>query len=171
MCGISGFLGWGGQPADEQIARRMTATLRHRGPDDEGYYVDGPVALGHRRLRVIAPESGRQPLSNEDGSVWAILNGEIYNYVELRETLLRRGHRFTTESDTEVIVHAWEEWGEACLERFRGMFAFALWDERQEMLFEVREALCAQLAPGAIRVARYDVIDADTVCTGCNWPP
>src|SRR5205823_964192 len=77
VCGISGFLGWGRQPADEQIARRMTATLRHRGPDDEGYYVDGPVALGHRRLRVIAPESGRQPLSNEDGSVWAILNAEL----------------------------------------------------------------------------------------------
>ncbi|PYO17519.1 MAG: hypothetical protein DMD85_23320 [Candidatus Rokuibacteriota bacterium] len=84
MCGISGFLGWGGQPADEQIARRMTATLRHRGPDDEGYYVDGPVALGHRRLRVIAPESGRQPLSNEDGSVWAILNGEIYNWTSAK---------------------------------------------------------------------------------------
>jgi asparagine synthase (glutamine-hydrolysing) len=80
VCGISGFLGWGRQPADEGIARRMTATLRHRGPDDEGYYVAGPVALGHRRLRVIDLATGRQPLSNEDGTVWAMLNGEIYNY-------------------------------------------------------------------------------------------
>jgi len=141
VCGISGFLGWGRQPADEQIARRMTATLRHRGPDDEGYYVDGPVALGHRRLRVIAPESGRQPLSNEDGSVWAILNGEIYNYVELREALLRRGHRFTTESDTEVIVHAWEDFGEACVEHFNGMFALALWDARSQVLLLARDRM------------------------------
>ncbi|HEY3099454.1 MAG TPA: asparagine synthase (glutamine-hydrolyzing) [Methylomirabilota bacterium] len=141
MCGISGFLGWGRQPADEGIARRMTATLRHRGPDDEGYYVAGPVALGHRRLRVIDLATGRQPLSNEDGTVWAMLNGEIYNYRELRETLLERGHRFTTASDTEVIVHAWEDFGEACVEYFNGMFALALWDARSQVLLLARDRM------------------------------
>jgi asparagine synthase (glutamine-hydrolysing) len=141
VCGISGFLGWGRQPADEGIARRMTATLRHRGPDDEGYYVAGPVALGHRRLRVIDLATGRQPLSNEDGTVWAMLNGEIYNYRELRETLLERGHRFTTASDTEVIVHAWEDFGEACVEYFNGMFALALWDARSQVLLLARDRM------------------------------
>lgn len=141
MCGISGFLSSGGQPADSQIVRRMTATLRHRGPDDDGYHVDGPVALGHRRLRVIDLETGRQPLSNEDGTVWAMLNGEIYNYVELREALRRRGHRFTTRSDTEVIVHAWEDFGEACVEYFNGMFALAVWDARSQVLLLARDRM------------------------------
>jgi asparagine synthase (glutamine-hydrolysing) len=141
MCGICGFLGPGHERADLDIVRRMTATLRHRGPDDEGYHVDGPVALGHRRLRVIDLASGRQPLSNEDGTVWAILNGEIYNHVELREALLGRGHRFATRSDTEVVVHAWEDFGEDCLGYFNGMFALALWDERRQVLLLARDRM------------------------------
>jgi asparagine synthase (glutamine-hydrolysing) len=141
MCGISGFVGWGREAADVAILRRMTATLHHRGPDDDGYYVDGPVALGHRRLRVIDLAGGRQPLSNEDGTVWAMLNGELYNYRELRDALLRRGHRFTTASDTEVIVHAWEDFGEGCIEHFNGMFALALWDARSQVLLLARDRM------------------------------
>ena len=108
VCGISGYLSLAGQRADAGIIRRMTATLRHRGPDDEGFYVEGPVALGHRRLRIIDLETGRQPIANETGSVRVILNGEIYNFRELRARLRERGHRFATRSDTGVIVHAWE---------------------------------------------------------------
>ena len=101
----------------------MTATLRHRGPDDEGYYVNGPVALGHRRLNIIDLATGHQPIANETGTIHAMLNGEIYNYRRLATELQARGHRFTTSSDTEVIVHAWEEYGEDCLAHFNGMFA------------------------------------------------
>ena len=141
MCGISGFVGPGHERADASIVRRMTATLRHRGPDDEGYYVSGPVAFGHRRLCIIDLETGHQPLSNEDGTVWAMLNGEIYNYVELREALIERGHRFKTRSDTEVVVHAWEEFGEDCVGHFNGMFALALWDERRQFLLLARDRM------------------------------
>jgi len=108
VCGISGYLSLAGQRADAGIIRRMTATLRHRGPDDEGFYVEGPVALGHRRLRIIDLETGRQPIANETGSVRLILKGEIYTFRELRARLRERGHRFATRSDTGVIVHAWE---------------------------------------------------------------
>src|SRR5438552_18092109 len=104
MCGLSGFLSLDQKRADPAIVRRMAATLRHRGPDDEGYYVDGPIALGHRRLQIIDLATGRQPIANETGTVHAILNGEIYNFQSLAETLRERGHRFTTRSDTEVIV-------------------------------------------------------------------
>jgi asparagine synthase (glutamine-hydrolysing) len=141
MCGICGFLGPGHEPADLDIARRMTATLRHRGPDDEGYYVNGPVALGQRRLSIIDLETGHQPVSNEDGTVWAMLNGEIYNHVELREGLIRRGHRFTTRSDTEVLVHAWEDFGEDCIGYLNGMFALALWDGRRQVLLLARDRM------------------------------
>lgn len=135
MCGISGFLTPSQGQADPQIIRRMTATLHHRGPDDAGFYVDGPVALGHRRLRIIDLETGRQPIANETGTVWVILNGEIYNFPELRTWLEGKGHRFSTKSDTEVIVHAYEELAEECVAHFNGMFAFALWDaERQTLL-------------------------------------
>src|SRR5262245_66582445 len=113
----------------------MTATLRHRGPDDEGYRVEGPVALGHRRLQIIDLATGQQPIANETGTVHAMLNGEIYNYRSLRDTLRARGHRFTTNSDTEVIVHAWEEFGPECLAHCNGMFAFVLWDARRRVLF------------------------------------
>ncbi len=141
MCGISGCLSLAGERADAGIIRRMTATLRHRGPDDEGFYVEGPVALGHRRLRIIDLETGRQPIANETGSVHVILNGEIYNFGELRTRLQDKGHRFSTQADTEVIVHAWEEFGEDCVAHFNGMFAFALWDAERETLLLARDRL------------------------------
>jgi asparagine synthase (glutamine-hydrolysing) len=141
VCGISGYLSLAGERADAGIIRRMTATLRHRGPDDEGFYVEGPVALGHRRLRIIDLDTGRQPIANETGSVRVILNGEIYNFGELRTRLREKGHRFATRSDTEVIVHAWEEFGEECVAHFNGMFAFALWDAERATLFLARDRL------------------------------
>jgi asparagine synthase (glutamine-hydrolysing) len=141
MCGLSGFVSLNQRPADEAVVRRMTATLRHRGPDDEGYYVDGSVALGHRRLNIIDLATGRQPIANETGTVHAMLNGEIYNYRSLADDLRARGHRFTTSSDTEVIVHAWEEFGEDCVTRFNGMFALVLWDAERRTLFAARDRM------------------------------
>jgi asparagine synthase (glutamine-hydrolysing) len=141
VCGLSGFVSLADKRADCAIVRRMAATLRHRGPDDEGYYVDGPVALGHRRLQIIDLATGRQPVANETGTVHAILNGEIYNYRSLTDTLRARGHRFTTSSDTEAIVHAWEEFGPDCLAHFHGMFAFAIWDAERQTLFAARDRM------------------------------
>ncbi|MEM4389303.1 MAG: asparagine synthase (glutamine-hydrolyzing) [Candidatus Micrarchaeia archaeon] len=137
MCGIAGFLG----PGDANILKRMLALLRHRGPDDWGIFAERNVALGMRRLSVIDLKTGHQPQSNEDGDVHIVFNGEIYNYQQLRKELELRGHRFTTKSDTETIVHAYEEWGTACLSRLRGMFAFALWDAKRKMLFLARDRL------------------------------
>jgi len=119
----------------------MTATLCHRGPDDEGYYVEGPVALGHRRLNIIDLSTGHQPIANETGAVHAMLNGEIYNYRSLTDILRARGHRFTTNSDTEVIVHAWEEFGENCVAHFNGMFALVVWDAERQTLFAARDRM------------------------------
>jgi asparagine synthase (glutamine-hydrolysing) len=141
MCGIAGFLVPPGERADRAIAERMIAALRHRGPDAVGYHVDGRVALGIARLRIIDLQTGDQPIANEDGSVHVVLNGEIYNYRTLREELSGLGHRFATRSDTEVIVHAWEEFGEACPESLNGMFALALWDRRREQLFLARDRM------------------------------
>ncbi len=149
MCGIAGAA-WTRRSAeiDSVILRRMTDLIVHRGPDAEGQHIapasgnaEAGVALGFRRLSIIDLSTGNQPLSNEDGSVWVVFNGEIYNYVELREELLAKGHRFATHSDTEVIVHAYEEYGIECLQKFRGMFAFALWDDRQERLVLARDRL------------------------------
>lgn len=140
MCGICGKLNFAaesrGDPAD---ARRMLDPIRHRGPDDEGVYCGRQTMLGHRRLSIIDLSTGHQPLSNEDGSVWIVLNGEIYNYRELRRYLLERGHKFRTESDTEVIVHLYEELGPRCVEKLRGMFAFAIWDEKKRSLLLARD--------------------------------
>lgn len=119
----------------------MTNSLRHRGPDGQGMHVHGPAALGHRRLSIIDLVSGAQPMANEDDRVWVTYNGELYNFVELRDQLKAAGHVFRTSSDTEVIVHAWEEWGEKCVERFRGMFAFAIADYRRRVLFLARDHL------------------------------
>jgi asparagine synthase (glutamine-hydrolysing) len=141
MCGLSGFVSLDHRPADPAIVRRMNATLRHRGPDDEGYYVDGPVALGHRRLNIIDLTTGHQPIANENGTVHAMLNGEIYNYRSLAASLRERGHRFSTSSDTEVIVHAWEEFGEECLAHFNGMFALVIWDSERQTLFAARDRM------------------------------
>lgn len=139
MCGIAGILGTDRAPVDPALLARMTDALRHRGPDDEGHYCAGPIGLGQRRLSIIDLATGHQPLSNEDGSVWVVFNGEIYNYRELRPELEKQGHRFATHSDTEVIVHAYEQYGPDCLRRFRGMFAFAIWDARQRTLFLARD--------------------------------
>jgi len=117
----------------------MLDTIRHRGPDDEGTYFAPHIGLGHRRLSIIDLSTGHQPLSNEDGSVWIVFNGEIYNYQELQKELTSKGHIFTTKSDTEVIVHLYEEYGESCVDRLRGMFAFALWDAKQKTLFLARD--------------------------------
>src|SRR6185295_255441 len=110
--------------------RRMTETMLHRGPDDEGFLVDGPLALGMRRLSIIDLEGGHQPIFNEDGSIGVILNGEIYNFQSLAKELEQLGHHFRTRADSEVIAHAYEEWGADCVQRLQGMFAFAVWDRR-----------------------------------------
>lgn len=138
MCGICGVVG-GRSEREVDAVRAMTRALAHRGPDDDGLEaVDGAV-LGHRRLTIIDLTDGRQPLCNEDGSTWITYNGEIYNYRELRAELTRAGHRFRTDTDTEVLVHLYEEEGERCLRRLRGMFAFAIWDGRRRRLFAARD--------------------------------
>src|SRR5690242_10113612 len=140
MCGIAGkFVLGHGEKISAELMTRMCRTLAHRGPDDEGYYIDGPVGLGHRRLSIIDLESGHQPISNEDETVWVVFNGEIYNYVELRRQLIEQGHRFRTSTDTEVIVHLYEEMGEAFVTQLRGMFAIALWDRRLQRLLLARD--------------------------------
>jgi asparagine synthase (glutamine-hydrolysing) len=140
MCGIAGLIGLGERQVDPEVARRMGKLLVHRGPDGEGLEQPRPhVALAHRRLSIIDIEGGHQPMSNEDGTIWLTFNGEIFNYRELRSELVAKGHRFRTRSDTEVIVHLYEEEGERCVERLNGQFAFALWDG--ERLFCARDPL------------------------------
>ena len=117
----------------------MSATLVHRGPDSDGAFVEGPVGLAARRLSIIDLETGDQPIANEDGSVVVVQNGEIYNYAELTDELERAGHRFRTHGDTEVLVHAYEQWGLAFAERLRGMFAIAIWDGRERRLVLARD--------------------------------
>lgn len=129
----------GGARADERWIRSMGAALAHRGPDGEGCFVEGAAALGHRRLSIIDLETGAQPMANEDGSLVIVFNGEIYNFLELRPELERRGHVFRTRSDTEVLLHLYEEHGEAMAERLNGMFAFAIWDRRGQRLFLARD--------------------------------
>ncbi len=140
MCGICGKLNFNRDSnVSPALVKSMADTIEHRGPDDDGYYVSGQIGLGFRRLSIIDLTTGHQPISNEDGSVWIVFNGEIYNYQELRESLLAKGHRFTTHTDTEVIVHLYEELGAACVEQLRGMFGFAIWDVRNETLFLARD--------------------------------
>lgn len=140
MCGFCGVLNFDGQtPVNRETLAAMTATLQHRGPDDLGFFLSTPVGLGHRRLSIIDLETGHQPLSNEDGSIWIVYNGELYNYQAIRANLEKAGHRFATLSDTEVIVHAYEEYGADCLKVMNGMFAFALWDSRRQRLFLARD--------------------------------
>src|SRR6202049_3602037 len=130
MCGICGVIGIKHTEQAEAVTRRMMEAIRHRGPDEDGLLVAPSAAFGMRRLSIIDLPGGHQPVFNEAGNVAVVYNGEIYNFRQLRNTLEGRGHAFRTHSDTEVIVHAYEEWGEKCLRELRGMFAFALWDAR-----------------------------------------
>ncbi len=159
MCGIAGKLNFA---ADHPVAREevavMLGVMRHRGPDGDGIHLDGPCGLGHLRLSIIDLSTGAQPLSNEDGSVWISFNGEIYNYRELRRDLESAGHQFRTQSDTEVIVHLFEEYGSGCVERLQGMFAFAIWDATHRRLFLARDRvgikpLYYEVGPGAFAFA------------------
>ncbi|NQT93562.1 MAG: asparagine synthase (glutamine-hydrolyzing) [Lentisphaerae bacterium] len=138
MCGIVGIIRWDGAEASDGEVQRMTDAVAHRGPDGQGIFVRGGVGLGHRRLAIIDPAGGHQPMSNEDGSVWITYNGEVYNFKEIRAELAGHGHRFATRCDTEVVVHAFEQWGSDCVRRFRGMFAFAA------VNFRTREMLLAR---------------------------
>jgi asparagine synthase (glutamine-hydrolysing) len=140
MCGICGKLILDPTATvSPALIKSMADAISHRGPDDDGYFISGPVGLGFRRLSIIDLSGGHQPLSNEDGTVHIVFNGEIYNYKELRQYLLGRGHSFRTQSDTETIVHLYEDLGEACVEKLRGMFAFAIWDDRNKSLFLARD--------------------------------
>lgn len=139
MCGIAGQVRADSAPVEGDLIARMCAAQEHRGPDSRGLHVSGPVGLGIQRLRVIDLDTGDQPIYNEDGSIVVVLNGEIYNYAELREELLRAGHTLTTKGDTEVIAHLYEELGTSCVSRLQGMFSFALWDDRRRRLFVARD--------------------------------
>ncbi len=142
MCGLAGIFDSRDQrPIDRDLLTAMTDSLEHRGPDGAGYHVAEGIGLGHRRLSIIDLAGGQQPLFNEDHSVSVVYNGEIYNFKELAQELTECGHEFRTVCDTEVIVHAWEEWGADCVKRFRGMFVFALWDSNSETLFLARDRL------------------------------
>lgn len=141
MCGIAGIVGRNEDVIEVSDVHRMCQAIYHRGPDDEGLYVHGAVGLGMRRLSIIDVAGGQQPIHNEDCTVWAVFNGEIYNFVELRAELESRGHHFYTHSDTEVIVHLYEELGSECVRKLRGMFAIAIWDERRKILLLARDRL------------------------------
>src|SRR5688572_7134131 len=141
MCGIHGIINLDGAPADAALMSAMGGVTVHRGPDDEGAHADGPCVIGMRRLSIIDLAGGHQPLSNEDGSLWTVCNGEIYNFRELRRELEPRGHRFRTGSDSEVILHGYAEWGDAFLHRLNGMYGFALRDARRRRLLVGRDRL------------------------------
>ena len=153
MCGIVGIFDTrGGRDIDRAVLHRMNESQRHRGPVEGGLHLEPGVGFGHRRLSVIDLATGQQPLFNEDGSVVVVFNGEIYNYQQLIPELQALGHVFHTRSDTEVIVHAWEAWGKDCVQRFRGMFAFALWDRNQQTFFMARDRL-------AVKPMYYAILD------------
>ncbi|MBW3011961.1 asparagine synthetase B, partial [Candidatus Woesearchaeota archaeon] len=137
MCGIAGF-NWD----DKKLVMKMAAVQKHRGPDDSGFYNDKNVSLGHSRLSIIdLSEKGKQPMSNEDGSLLVVYNGEIYNFQEIRNDLEKKGHKFSSKTDTEVIVHAYEEYGASCLDYFNGMFAFCIYDMNKKQLFLARDRI------------------------------
>jgi asparagine synthase (glutamine-hydrolysing) len=140
MCGIAGIINYyEKRNVSKRLLQNMVAVLEHRGPDDVGYYLKGPAGLGIRRLSIIDVETGNQPISNEDHTVWVVYNGEIYNYQELREDLEKRGHTFRTKADTEVLVHLYEEMGRDLVKKLNGMFAFALWDSKRRILLLARD--------------------------------
>ena len=154
MCGIAAILDRSDRWVEQPELLRMTDSMRHRGPDDEGWYAGHGVGLGNRRLAIIdLTAGGHQPMSNEDGSIWITYNGMLYNYRELRVELVAAGHHFRSTSDTEVIVHAYEEWGDDCLLRFDGMFAFAIWDGREKTVFLARDPFgIRRQLQGAVRI-------------------
>jgi asparagine synthase (glutamine-hydrolysing) len=141
MCGIAGIVSFEGRPVDLDELRRMCAVMVHRGPDDEGFYLSPEAGLGMRRLSIIDLKTGHQPVRNEDGSIWVVFNGELYNFRDLRRELEQRGHVFSTMTDTEAIAHLYEEYGTRCVEKMRGMFAFAVWDARRHQLLVGRDRL------------------------------
>ena len=142
MCGIAGILEFGrGERANAAALREMCRVITHRGPDDEGFYTDGAVGIGMRRLSIVDIAGGHQPISNEDGTLWIVFNGEIYNHLALREQLIARGHRYATHSDTETVIHLFEEYGPDCVQHLRGMFAFAIWNRNTKTLFIARDRL------------------------------
>ena len=139
MCGICGQLNFArNEPVEPEIVRRMTDSIAHRGPDDEGYFFSGSLGLGFRRLSIIDLAGGHQPMSDAEETVWVILNGEIYNFKELRAVLQNQGHRFRTNSDTEVIIHGYKEWGTEVLNHLNGMFGLAIWDVTRKRLVVAR---------------------------------
>jgi asparagine synthase (glutamine-hydrolysing) len=138
MCGIAGILNFQDK-VERSSLERASRLMAHRGPDDEGYFIEGPVGLVHRRLSIIDLDGGTQPMFNEDQSLVVVYNGEIYNFIDLRSELKAEGHIFSTSSDTEIILHAFEEWGASCVERFHGMFAFALYNRKDQSLFLSRD--------------------------------
>jgi len=141
MCGIVSVVHLDGSLADPVAIHRMLAPIRHRGPDERGVHVEGAVGLGHVRLSIIDLAGGRQPMANEDSSLWVTFNGEIFNYLELTAALAAGGHRFATHCDTEVILHAYEDGGPACVHRFNGQWAFGLWDRPRRRLLLSRDRL------------------------------
>lgn len=141
MCGICGIYNLDGRPVEQALLQEMNNTMVHRGPDGEGLFIEGNIGLGHRRLAIIDLHTGDQPMATEDGSLQVVCNGEIYNFLKLREELESHGHRFHTRSDTEVILHGYRQWGDSFVERLRGMFAIALWDKRERKLLLVRDRL------------------------------
>ena len=142
MCGICGILHTDPQQrAERSTLARMNQQIVHRGPDDDGFFVEGNVGLAMRRLSIVDLKTGHQPISNEDANIWIVFNGEIYNHGQLRVDLENRGHRYRTKSDTETIIHLYEEYGADCVKYLRGMFAFAIWDARKRRLFVARDRL------------------------------
>jgi asparagine synthase (glutamine-hydrolysing) len=139
MCGIAGVADWSGEPIDRSVLERMIGAVRHRGPDDQGVYIADSIGLAHARLSIIDLAGGHQPMSNENGTLWITFNGEIFNYIELKQDLEQRGHRFATRSDTEVILHAYEEYGDRCVDQLNGQWAFAIWDAHARRLFLSRD--------------------------------
>ncbi|MDQ3928845.1 MAG: asparagine synthetase B, partial [Chloroflexota bacterium] len=140
MCGIAGIFNRHGTPPNMDVLRSMTQQIAHRGPDGDGFFTEGGVALAHRALRIIdLSDAAIQPMHNHDGSLHLVFNGEVYNYVELRPELEARGYPFKSHSDTEVLLNAYEEWGVDCLQRLNGMFAFAIWDKERQELFLARD--------------------------------
>jgi asparagine synthase (glutamine-hydrolysing) len=153
MCGICGIVSFDRfRTVEPRLVKAMADSIRHRGPDDEGLYDGGQAVLGHRRLSIIDLHSGHQPIANEDGTVWIVFNGEIYNYRELRQALVAKGHQFKTQSDTETIVHLYEEYGADCVRHLRGMFAFAIWDVRHKKLLLARDRV-------GIKPLYYTIVD------------